>query len=134
MESNLFEARKLLRRAKSNLNRGKESNDLELREICIEDLCFDLQQCVEKALKAILIYENVEYPRTHNIAILISLISNSNINMPESITKAARLTPFAVEIRYNDDFMTITPEIYNETVSIAETVYNWVNKQIPLDE
>jgi HEPN domain-containing protein len=42
-----------LKRAKSNLNRGKESQDLEAREIFIEDLCFDLQQCAEKALKAL---------------------------------------------------------------------------------
>lgn len=56
MNNNVQDAIKLLKRAKSNLNRGKECDHLELREIFIEDLCFDLQRSVEKVLKAVLKY------------------------------------------------------------------------------
>ena len=32
-----------------------------------EQLCFHAQQAVEKALKAVLIINNISYPKTHNI-------------------------------------------------------------------
>lgn len=127
---NINEPRKLLRRAKSNLNRGKESDNLDLREIVIEDLCFDLQQCAEKSIKAVLKLQKIIYPHTHSISKLLTLLEKNSIDIPPHIKKAARLTPFAVEIRYNDDFIEITWQIYEESVKIAELVYKWSEEQV----
>ena len=49
-----------LRRAKSNLERAKAGRICE--DILYEDLCFACQQAVEKALKALLISINREFP------------------------------------------------------------------------
>lgn len=130
MNTNTVEANKLLIRAKSNLNRGKESDNLDLREIVIEDLCFDLQQSVEKSLKAVLIYHNIEYPYTHSIAKLITILEKNQIKISDKVKKAVRLTPFAVETRYNDDFIEITDEIYGEAVNIADNVFIWAKEQV----
>jgi len=130
MSINILEATKLLKRAKSNLNRGKESDNLDLREIYIEDLCFDLQQSVEKSIKSVLKFHNIDYPYTHSIAKLITLLERNNVKVPDNIKKAVRLTPFAVETRYTDDLIEITDSIYKESVEIAEVVYDWAKNQI----
>jgi HEPN domain-containing protein len=130
MNTNTNEAIKLLKRAKSNLSRGKESDNLDLREIVIEDLCFDLQQSAEKSIKSVLKLHNIEYPYTHSIAKLITLLEKNKIEVPNNVKKAVRLTPFAVEARYTDDLIEITDDIYKESVEIAGTVYNWAKMQI----
>jgi HEPN domain-containing protein len=56
---------KWIERAKSNLVLSKP--ELIAPDIYFEDLCFNAQQCVEKALKAYCIFNEVIFPRTHSI-------------------------------------------------------------------
>ena len=128
MDNNL-KAKILLKRAKSNLIRGKNNSYLDLREIVLEDLCFDLQQCVEKSFKALLVNNNIDYPYTHKINILIELLEENAISIPDEIKEAVILTVFAVEARY-DDILFLTEDIYKETLEISEKVYNWALEQI----
>ena len=67
-----------IRRAKSNLIRAKDSDHLEIREIAIEDLFFDAQQCAEKSIKAVLVEKNVDFPYTHDLAKLITILKKSS--------------------------------------------------------
>lgn len=46
----------------------KDSNDIYL-----EDLCYNAQQAVEKAIKAVFIKYGIDFPFTHDIAELLSL-------------------------------------------------------------
>jgi len=120
-----------LKRAKSNFVRGKDSSYLDLKDISLEDLCFDLQQCVEKSLKAILVKKNIEFPKTHNIAELLVIIREKTlINFPEKIKDAATLTDYAVNTRYPADYNPVTEEEYKEVLEIAENVYNWAENII----
>ncbi len=59
-------AKEWLKRAKSSLAQAKIG--MATPEILYEDLCFDAQQAVEKSLKAVCIFNNIEFPKTHNIA------------------------------------------------------------------
>jgi HEPN domain-containing protein len=54
-------------RAKSSLAISKNKFD---ERIFYEDLCFQAQQAVEKALKGLLIFHNVEPEKTHNSVVL----------------------------------------------------------------
>jgi len=118
-------------RAKSNLMRGKNSSYLDLRDISIEDLCFDLQQCAEKCLKAILIANNAEFPKTHNISELLILIRlKTTIIIPEEIKEASLLTDYAVNTRYPSDYTPVSEEEHREAVKTAEDVYNWAKNII----
>lgn len=120
-----------LKRAKSNLVRGKDSSYLDLRDISIEDLCFDLQQCVEKSLKAILVKKGIRFPKTHNIAELLVIIRKSaSMNIPEKIKESASLTDYAVNTRYPTDYSPVTKEEYEEALEIAENVYYWAEQII----
>lgn len=63
---------------------------------------FHCQQCVEKLLKAYLIYHDVDYPKTHDLAVLVRLASSIDSQLAEHIKPVARLTRHAVSSRYPD--------------------------------
>lgn len=118
-----------LQRAKSNLARAKQGRQSE--DILFEDLCFDAQQAAEKALKALLLYLNLDYPRTHSIGHLLSLIERrGKIPIPQEVREAVTLTDYAVTTRYPGDWDPVDEEEYQEAVRLAEATYNWVLEEI----
>ncbi|MCI0417847.1 MAG: HEPN domain-containing protein [Acidobacteria bacterium] len=86
-----------LRRAKSNLARAKQPKP---DEAVWEDLCFDAQQAAEKALKAVLIFRSIDFPRTHNIRVLLSLLAPPGQLIPQELSGAIGLTTYATVSRY----------------------------------
>ena len=86
-----------LRRARSNLAKAKAG---EVAEVVYEDLCFDAQQASEKALKALLVRQQVGFPKTHAIGDLLTLVQQSGIEVPSPIRESALLTDYAVVTRY----------------------------------
>ena len=61
-------------------------------------LGFHAQQAVEKAIKAVLSASGTEYPRTHNLLLLMGLLKGSH---PPDAKDLARLTPYGVLMRYD---------------------------------
>jgi HEPN domain-containing protein len=114
-----------LRRAKSNLIRAQQPRP---EGVCWEDLCFDAQQAVEKALKALLVYYHIPFRFVHDIAELLTLLEQSNINLPEDVRLAASLSDYAVAARYPGPVEPVTEEEYREAVSLAEAVLRWVDQ------
>jgi HEPN domain-containing protein len=127
MKNNEY-ARDWLRRAKSNLARARSGKIKE--EILYEDLCFDCQQAAEKAIKAFLISIDKEFPPTHSIARLLEIVSETKTEVPAEIHKAIALTDYAVKTRYPGESEPVIKEEYEEALTIAETVYNWVSNSI----
>jgi len=119
-----------LKIAKSNLLFGKSYHKLFEDEIRLEEFCYELQQSVEKSFKALLIYNKINFPKTHSIEKLIDLLQKNNIIIPENLIISAKMTDYAVESRYPDDYVDISLEEYNEAFEIAEQVYYWVTNQI----
>lgn len=126
----MSEALEWLRIAHSNLKIGKSYYKLIDEGIRFEEFCYDLQQCVEKTLKALLIHNKIKFPKTHVISELVDLLIQNDIEVPETIFKAFELTQYAVETRYPDDYHAITEDEYNDAVQIAEMVYNWAEKLV----
>ncbi len=51
------------------------THTLKLGQDCPTDtVCFHAQQCVEKYLKATLVLEGIDFPRTHNLKSLLELL------------------------------------------------------------
>jgi HEPN domain-containing protein len=120
----IFTSQDWLKRAKSNLLIGK-TYDKNIEEIFFEDLCFELQQCAEKSLKALLIYHGFEFPKTHDISFLVTLIKNkTTIPVTEDIIEAKKLTAYSTKNRY-PNWNKVGLAEYNESVILAERVYNW---------
>lgn len=66
-------------------------------------IAFHYQQAAEKLLKALLAEQNVDYPRTHNLARILELVEDAGYEVPVATDELIRLTPFAVTFRYEDE-------------------------------
>ncbi len=117
-----------IKRAKSNLERAKAGQ--VSTDILFEDLCFDCQQSVEKALKALLISYDIDFPRTHSIGRLLELVSTTGIEIPKIILQAVELTEYAVNARYPGELEEIGKQEYEEALEMAILVFEWVRKII----
>ena len=115
-----------LDRAKSNLKISKTKRD---EDIFYEDLCFQAQQAVEKALKGLLIFYNVEPEKIHNLVTLIKELSK-HTDIPEEINEVAILNDYAVQTRYPGDYTPINEDEYNNAIIITEKCIKWVEKKI----
>jgi HEPN domain-containing protein len=73
---------------------------LKLKEDCPTDVvCFHAQQCVEKYLKAVLVFRLVDFPKTHDLAEIIALLPKGDrpdLNQDE----LRKFSQYAVAIRY----------------------------------
>lgn len=63
---------------------------------------FHAQQTVEKAIKAALTLEGIDFPKTHDLEYLIGLAGKHSIVMEPELESASWLTPWAAEFRYDD--------------------------------
>lgn len=89
----------------------KAEHDLEAanRIMAIEEgcpfdtVCFHCQQAAEKYLKCLLTYLGIQAPRTHDLKALGALIPLEQ-NFPVRGEELAGLNPYAVDVRYADDW------------------------------
>jgi HEPN domain-containing protein len=115
-----------IKRAKSSLELAQAQ---KIHYIQYEDLCYQSQQAVEKALKGLLIYYGIEPEFTHNIAVLLKEIK-AFTDIPAEIKVAAKLMIYAVQTRYPGKFDEITKEEYEKSIEIAKICLEWVEKII----
>ena len=125
---NLDKANNWLQRAKSNMARAKAGRVLP--DILYEDLCYDAQQAVEKALKSICIIHEIVFPKTHDIAYLIELLEKGNVEVPGELQNAKILTGYAVETRYPGDYEPVNEDDYLDAMQLAEKVFKWAEKKM----
>jgi len=128
---NPFSPQDWLNRANSNLVLATIADIENMPDgLYIEDLCFELQQSAEKAIKSVLVYYEVKFPKIHDISTLIVLLKqNTTLEIPDFIKGASILTQYAVKTRY-PDWRNIPKEEYKEALEIAKSVYNWAKQQI----
>ena len=112
-----------LRRARSDLELARVRRN---SRILLEDLCFHAQQAAEKALKAVLVFRSIPFPKTHNIITLLDLLPGG-LSFPEE-EGAPILTDYAVLTRYPGDLEPVTEEEYLKALQIAEATVQWAEK------
>jgi len=67
-----------------------------------ETLGYHAQQAAEKLIKALLALHRHDYPRSHNIGLLLDLLASHGIPLPERFEALQSLTPFSTVFRYDD--------------------------------
>jgi HEPN domain-containing protein len=108
-------------------------SDLELArmsgtpQVLLESLCYHAQQCAEKALKAVLIARGIPAPKTHNIGLLLDLLSEQMV-VPQELEETAVLTDYAVLCRYPGDTEPVSLEEYQRAIRLAEVALAWARK------
>ena len=96
----------------------------------IEIACYLCQQCAETALKACLVFFDIEPPRTHNLVELCNLCIEQDNDYSSIKEYCARLTPYGVETRYPNELA--VDEINTEqAVAMAKKVYDFCTVKIP---
>jgi HEPN domain-containing protein len=83
-------------------------------------VCFHAQQCSEKYLKALLIFKDFDFPKTHDLVTLDSMCNQNGIFTGFDTQQLADLTKHAVQTRYPGNQP--TPEEAQEAIEIATTV------------
>ena len=63
---------------------------------------FHAQQAAEKLVKALLALGGHDYPRTHDLGLLLDLLAAVDLRIPEALLTVENLTPFATVFRYDD--------------------------------
>ena len=85
-----------------------------------DTIAFHCQQSVEKYIKAILIFEKIEFQRSHDLVYLLELLSQK-IDIDESKFKNAfTLNNFGVQIRYPNKIIKLTKEELESAILISE--------------
>ena len=114
-----------LNRALSNLERANLGKQNE--SIYYEDLCFDCQKSVEKSFKALLIFNQIEFPYVHSISKLLEIIEAHGTTIPNIVRDSVILSEYAVETRYPGDYEPVDKEEYLTALKIAKFIYEWVS-------
>ena len=94
-----------------------------------DTVCFDCQQAAEKYLKAYLVFIDVLFPRTHNIAQLLELGAVKDGEL-HSLEATDALTPYGADIRYPDDFYMPTGEEARKAQEYALMMKNYVSRKM----
>jgi len=93
-------------------------------------ICFHAQQCIEKCLKAYLVFSGKHIEKTHNLSYLIYLCTQNDQEFEQFYAFADELSPYAVTVRYTDDWREISyDEAFNATRK-AEEVLKFVNHKL----
>ncbi len=67
-----------------------------------ETLGFHAQQAAEKLIKALLALGGHDYPRTHDLGVLLDLLAAVDVLIPNALLTVENLTPFGTVFRYDD--------------------------------
>jgi HEPN domain-containing protein len=92
--------------------------------------CFHSQQCAEKYFKAILVSQNVEFPKTHDLLILNTLCANDGIFTGFTKEELGRLSGYAVRTRYPGNQP--TPDEAKDALEIAMNIRQFARKFLGL--
>ena len=82
------------------------------------------QQAAEKYIKAYLVRQQVEVPKTHNLALLLDITAKVAGNLAKSLQGALALNAYGVDVRYPGDLPELTLKEAKGAVEIATLVRN----------
>lgn len=107
------------------LNRARK--DLAAGELLLkgqvedyENVGFHAQQAAEKFIKAFLVRHQVEFVKTHDIAVLRKLVARVDPDLAKTLAPADALTPYGVEFRYPGDLPSVLRDEGEKAVRLAE--------------
>ena len=125
----LLEAHRWAEKADHDLRNAEHT--LLLEDDCpFDTVCFHAQQCVEKYLKAALIWRSVALPRTHDLRMLVQLAERES-GPALDLEVILPLNRYAVEARYPGEWEPIGREEAEESVRVARIVRGVVRAILP---
>jgi len=106
---------------------------LVLKENCpLNPVCFHSQQCVEKYIKALLVYCTIQFPKSHDVVELLNLVPE-NCRPDLTIYDLAIINRYAVETRYPGEWEIVTRQEAEESMRIAGEVRQKIRQLLGKD-
>ena len=115
---------------KAENDRRNAEHTLTLQKDCpFDTVCYHAQQCAEKYLKALLLYEGIVPPRIHDLAELRDLYPSAE-ELEEEIKDYEELILFAVEVKYPGRLDDPTREEAEKAVDLADKFRIAIRKRL----
>ena len=104
---------------------------LKLGKACPTDtVCFHAQQCVEKYLKALLVWRGIDFHKTHSVPTLVAQLAQRD--RPDlADAEQELLTRYATVTRYPGNYDSIPLKEARQAVKIARRVRRQIRKLLP---
>jgi len=115
---------------KANKDLLSAKHELSFSDVVTETVCFHCQQAVEKYLKAYLVFLGISFAKTHEIGELITKCENKDKDISVFKEEADKLTDYAIEIRYPDDWYEPTLNEAKEAFTIARKIKEFIQNKI----
>ena len=127
---NLSIGRQWVEKAEHDLRNAEHT--LTLAEDCpFDTVCFHAQQCAEKYLKALLLSHSIDFPKTHDLRVLVQL-ALSKLSLSLDMAELVKLNRYSIESRYPSEWDPIARSDAEETVAIAQTVREIIRSSLNL--
>lgn len=124
---------KLLARAKAKKFSADNSyNYMSMDDAYIDECCFNLQQAIEFCLKYIVEMSGEEYIENHDIRAQMNILKRIEQHIPceEKLRMiASTINSWAVETRYNDNFVALLEDI-DDARTIADELIEYCDKLV----
>lgn len=124
---NAPEAERWLAYARSDLTAGRAL--LREPEQYYRQVCFLAQQAAEKALKAILVLLEIEYPFSHDLDRLREIVP-AGWRVKTEFPKLYALSIWAVESRYPGDMPNVEEAEARQALQTAEAIYQTIREDV----
>ena len=114
--------------AEQDLSIAKNSV-ITMHPIPVERICNLCQQSVEKDLKGYLFLNDVEFPKTHDLSVILAICANINPEFAKFRKQCVYLTKFAVMPRYPNQLQ-ITEEDAKTAIHFADEIKEFCQKLV----
>ncbi len=95
---------------------------LTLKENCpFDTVSYHCQQCVEKYLKALLIFRGIDFPRTHDLVVLFNLLREVE-TLTVQVQDVQPLNRYSIESRYPGDWEPIDESEVRSAFEMAKNI------------
>ena len=93
-------------------------------------ICFHAQQCAEKYMKALLLWRDIAFPKTHDLAKLLTLFPEP-LALGWTPRDAASLTEHATAIRYPGEYEPASKEEAVAMLQLARRAREYIRTLLP---
>ncbi|MDR3550686.1 MAG: HEPN domain-containing protein [Candidatus Babeliales bacterium] len=93
-------------------------------------ICYHAQQCAEKALKAYLVYKQINPRRTHDLSDLIFECAGYDDDFLELVPDALEINPYSHRTRYPDSLLILDLSIAQDAINRAAKIFELVQNKI----
>lgn len=91
-----------------------------------ENVCYLVHQCIEKALKAALVWKQISVPLVHDLGALIARVP-SDANLPFGY-ELISINDYAAIRRYEEGSSAVTPEEIQALLKLGDTAIQWAQQ------